>query len=145
MWDIKESVKTSVSSKKVWDAWKKVHRWNEKAAPFKKGETGSVVAEKRKIPFLIKDIEDRKKFSLQWHSFFVKILFQYELEEINNKTIVSCKIKFKGFFSFLVKLLINLQLFVSVKLYLSHLLLKCFERFLLFRLASFLSPLRFLF
>jgi hypothetical protein len=127
MWDIEESIKTSVSSKKVWDAWKKVHRWNEKAAPFKKGETGSVVAEKRKIPFLIKDIEDRKKFSLQWHSFFVKILFQYELEEVNNKTIVSCKIKFKGFFSFLVKLFSKKKIRQNIKISLTNFILNLEE------------------
>jgi len=107
--------KTKAGPDIVWKAWEKMNNW-----PQKEGQVGagadllkninqkfSVVNDGYKSSFKIIEVVDKKSFTMVWYSLFIKMFFTYTVSPILNGSLVSCKVKFSGIFSWPIRYFLN--------------------------------------
>ncbi len=101
---IEESIETRVSSKVIWDAWSQNYLNKDNAL----NKSGYVKAENGKgVKYSIAEVKENQSFTIIWYSLFVKLVFTHSVQPINNGSIISCRVSFKGFMSFLVRRLLQ--------------------------------------
>jgi len=99
---IEEKIKTLASPKKVWKAWS-----DNYLQGLKVGQSGHVVTQRRKgIKFKIQDFKENEHLTIVWYSALAKLVFFHRVEEIENGSEISCQVKLKGFFAFLIQPLV---------------------------------------
>lgn len=103
MSDIKEEIKVLAPVNVVWKAWSD----NYLKMGLEIGKNGCVVAdEKKKVKFKIQDFKENESLTIIWYSLMTKLIFYHEVAALNDGSLVTCKVKIKGFLSFLIKPLI---------------------------------------
>lgn len=110
---IEESVESRAKPSFVFNLWSDKYIKGGLEA----GKKGYVVNEKKKgIKFKISDVKKNESLTVIWYSHFVKLIFLHEVKKIDKGSKITCKVKLKGMFAFILKPLIankirkNLQL-----------------------------------
>jgi hypothetical protein len=101
---IEESMVTKAPAKRVWKAWVDMYvaRSGGKAI-FKDGYKGYVIEQGRKVPFQLVDIVKGEGFTTIWKSFFVKMIFRYEVKQQAKGSLITASVKFGGSFGWVAR------------------------------------------
>jgi hypothetical protein len=100
---IEEKVTVYAPVKVIWKIWANKYLQNG----LEIGKKNFVVTEKKKgIKFEIQDYKENESLTVVWYSSLIKLIFYHKVEPKDIGSLVTCRVKLKGFFSFLIKPLI---------------------------------------
>src|SRR5262249_44261923 len=91
---MEEQIATTASAEKVWQAWEKTH------AAGMQGKSG-------KFKYQILDLVPRKRFSIQWKTLFVRLVFDYAVETAGRGALIRYNIRLLGPFAWAVRWLLE--------------------------------------
>ena len=101
---LQESIITKAPAKKVWKAWVDMYQTKSGGkATFKEGYKGHVIERGRKVPYKLIDIKKGEGFTTVWRSFFVKMIFRYEVKQQAKGSLITTKVKFGGLFGWIAR------------------------------------------
>ena len=71
--------------------------------------------EKRGVKFKIEDFKENESLTLAWYSYMLKLVFFHKVETVKEGSLVTCQVKVKGFFSFIIKPIIKNKIKNQIK------------------------------
>ncbi len=92
---VEEKIFIKANKKRIYRAWEDNY--------LKKGAYATQQHHKG-IKFRVDDKVKNESMTITWHSFFVKLVFQYKVKDFKKGSEVYCRVKFGGFFGFIIKL-----------------------------------------
>ena len=113
---LEEKIETKAPSSTVWKAWKDLYKKNVDKSGFSVGKKAYIAPQKGSaIPFIIHDIREGQSFTTVWRTYFVRFIFQYQVEKASKGSIIRCKVLFRGLFSYPFVLLLKRRIRKYVK------------------------------
>lgn len=109
---IEEKILVYTSCKTIWKAWANKYLPNG----LEEGKCGHVVSDKRGVKFKILSFKENESLTIVWYSAFIKLVFYHFVEAKDKGSLITCKVELKGFFSFIIKPLIQGKIRQSLKL-----------------------------
>ena len=101
---IEESIVTKAPAKTVWKAWVDMYQMKSgNINAFKEGFKGHVIEKGRKVPFQLVDIKKGEEFTTIWKSFFVKMIFRYEVRQQSKGSLITTSVRFGGMFGWVAR------------------------------------------
>lgn len=73
----------------------------------KGGQVNSISHKKRGVKFKILDFKVNESLTIVWYSLLVKLVFYHKIKANDIGCLVTCAVNLKGFFSFIIKPLIE--------------------------------------
>lgn len=108
---IEESIVTKAPAKKVWQAWVDMYQMKSGGkALFKEGYNGYVKEKGKKVAFKLVDITKGESFSTIWKSFFVKMVFRYEVKQQAKGSLITTSVKFGGMFGWIARIFLKTKM-----------------------------------
>jgi len=112
---IEEEIITKIRPEMIWRIWADNHL----KKGYEKGKYFSISNHKG-IKYKIDDFKKNESLTLTWKSFFVKLIFYHHVKPLKHGSLITCKVKIKGFLSFLIKPFIASKIRKHLKISLSQ-------------------------
>ena len=101
---LQESIITKAPAKKVWKAWVDMYQTKSGGkANFKEGYKGYGIERGKKVFYKLVDIKKGEGFTTIWKSFFVKMIFRYEVKQQPKGSLITTTVKFGGLCGWVAK------------------------------------------
>lgn len=103
---IEEKITVCSPAKIIWKAWADKYMQSDMKNGLEVGKKRFVTDTKRGVKFKILDFKENESLTIVWYSALIKLVFFHHVASQDRKSLVTCRVYLKGFFSFIIKPLI---------------------------------------